>query len=132
MRKERRDHTLQATALVNEAFLNSAIGGREMAEPANASECAKAMRRILWTMLAQMRRASVEMACEGYTGYAKSSVGSGYRSCSRRAVTRCGIGPQQSRMIKCLLRRPEMEQTAEVINMAPRGREWRMAKPGCC
>lgn len=137
LRKERPEHTLQPTALVNEAFLKL-IDQRAVRWQNRAhffGIAAQAMRRIL-----------VDHA----RAHAASKRGDGARRVPLEdaeavggaididllaldeALTRlAAIDPQQSRVVELrFFGGLTMEETAEVMHISPAtvGREWRMAK----
>jgi RNA polymerase sigma factor (TIGR02999 family) len=137
LRKERPDHTLQATALVNEAFLKL-IDQRAVKWQNRAhffGIAAQAMRRIL-----------VDYA----RAHSAGKRGDGVRAVPLddavvigampdtdllaldEALTRLAtIDPQQSRVVELrFFGGLTMEETAEVMHISPAtvGREWRMAK----
>lgn len=137
MRKERPDHTLQPTALVNEAFLR--LVDQRAVKWQNRAHffgiAAQAMRRIL-----------VDHA----RAHAASKRGDGVRTVPLDeaaliggmadvdlialddALTRlASIDPQQSRVVELrFFGGLTMEETAEAMRISPAtvGREWRMAK----
>jgi RNA polymerase sigma-70 factor (ECF subfamily) len=137
LRKERPDHTLQPTALVNEAFLK--LVDQRAARWQNRAHffgiAAQAMRRIL-----------VDHA----RGHAASKRGGALRKVPLddaiaagppvdvdllaldEALTRlAAMDPQQSRIVELrFFGGLTMEETAEVMHISPAtiGREWRMAK----
>ncbi len=137
LRKERQDHTLQPTALVNEAFLKL-IDQRAVKWQNRAhffGIAAQAMRRIL-----------VDHA----RAHAAGKRGDGLRNLPLdeainigatvdidllaldEALTRlAALDPQQSRVVELrFFGGLTMEETAEVMHISPAtvGREWRMAK----
>ena len=137
LRKERPDHTLQPTALVNEAFLKL-IDQRAVRWQNRAhffGIAAQAMRRIL-----------VDHA----RAHAAGKRGDGARKIPLDAAATIGapvdvdllalddaltrlaaIDPQQSRVVELrFFGGLTMEETAEVMRISPAtvGREWRMAK----
>ncbi len=137
LRKERPDHTLQPTALVNEAFIKL-IDQRAVKWQNRAhffGIAAQAMRRIL-----------VDHA----RAHGASKRGDGVRNVAfddaimiggtvdidllalDEALTRlAAIDPQQSRVVELrFFGGLTMEETAEVMHISPAtvGREWRMAK----
>jgi RNA polymerase sigma factor (TIGR02999 family) len=137
LRKERPDHTLQATALVNEAFLKL-IDQRAVKWQNRAhffGIAAQAMRRIL------VDHARAHSAGKRGDGVRKVSldeavmVGGAVDTdllALDEALTRlAAIDPQQSRVVELrFFGGLTMEETAEVMRISPAtvGREWRMAK----
>jgi RNA polymerase sigma factor (TIGR02999 family) len=137
LRKERADHTLQPTALVNEAFLKlvDQRGVKWQNRAHFFGIAAQAMRRIL-----------VDYA----RAHAAGKRGDGIRKLPLEdammiggaldidllaldeALTRlAAIDPQQSRVVELrFFGGLTMEETAEVMRISPAtvGREWRMAK----
>ena len=136
LRKERRDHTLQPTALVNEAFLK--LVDQRAVKWQNRAHffgiAAQAMRRIL-----------VDHA----RTYAADKRGGGARKVPLdanmlgptvdvdllaldEALTRLAtIDPQQSRIVELrFFGGLTMDETAEVMGISPAtiGRDWRVAK----
>jgi RNA polymerase sigma factor (TIGR02999 family) len=137
LRRERPDHTLQPTALVNEAFLK--LVDQRAAKWQNRAHffgiAAQAMRRIL------VDHARAHAA--GKRGGALRKVPLDEAIVAGRAVdvdllaldealTRLGaLDPQQSRVVELrFFAGLTMEETAEVMRISPAtvGREWRMAK----
>ena len=137
LRRERRDHTLQATALVHEAFLKL-VDQRDVRWQNRAhffGIAAQMMRRIL-----------VDHA----RAHAASKRGSGARPLSLdealvvapasnvdllaldEALTRLGaLDPQQSRVVELrFFGGLTMDETAKVLDISPAtvGREWTLAK----
>ena len=137
LRKERQDHTLQPTALVNEAFLKL-IDQRAVKWQNRAhffGIAAQAMRRIL-----------VDHA----RAYAAGKRGEGARklplddaiviagpididllALDQALMRLATIDPQQSRVVELrFFGGLTMDETAEVMHISPAtvGREWRMAK----
>jgi RNA polymerase sigma factor (TIGR02999 family) len=137
LRKERSDHTLQPTALVNEAFLKL-IDQRAVRWQNRAhffGIAAQAMRRIL------VDHARAHGASKRGDGARKvplddgALVGGGVDIdllALDEALTRlAAIDPQQSRVVELrFFGGLTMEETAEVMHISPAtvGREWRMAK----
>jgi RNA polymerase sigma factor (TIGR02999 family) len=137
LRRERPDHTLQPTALVNEAFLKL-IDQRAVKWQNRAhffGIAAQAMRRIL------VDHARAHAADKRGGGVRKvpfddASVSSLPMDVDLialdEALTRlAAIDPQQSRVVELrFFGGLTMEETAEVMRISPAtiGREWRMAK----
>ena len=137
LRKERPDHTLQPTALVNEAFLKL-IDQRAVRWQNRAhffGIAAQAMRRIL------VDHARAHAAGKRGDGAQKiplddaATVGATVDVdllALDEALTRlAAIDPQQSRVVELrFFGGLTMEETAEVMRISPAtvGREWRMAK----
>ena len=137
MRKERPDHTLQPTALVNEAFLKL-IDQRAVKWQNRAhffGIAAQAMRRIL------VDHARAHAAGKRGDGVRKVSLDDAMMIGGTvdidlialdEALTRlAAIDPQQSRVIELrYFGGLTMDETAEVMHISPAtvGREWRMAK----
>lgn len=137
MRKERLDHTLQPTALVNEAFLKL-IDQRAVKWQNRAhffGIAAQAMRRIL------VDHARAHMAGKRGDGAQKVPLDDAIMIVGTvdvdllaldDALTRlAAIDPQQSRVVELrFFGGLTMDETAEVMRISPAtvGREWRMAK----
>ena len=137
LRKERRDHTLQPTALVNEAFLKL-IDQRAVKWQNRAhffGIAAQAMRRIL------VDHARAHLAGKRGDGARKVPLDEAILIggpvdidllALDEALTRlAAIDPQQSRVVELrFFGGLTMEETAEVmhISQATVGRDWRMAK----
>jgi RNA polymerase sigma factor (TIGR02999 family) len=138
MRRERQDHTLQPTALVNEAFLKL-IDQRAVKWQNRAhffGIAAQAMRRIL------VDHARAHAAGKRGDGARTlplddaAQIGGGTVNIDvlalDEALTRlAAIDPQQSRVVELrFFGGLTMEETAEVMRISPAtvGREWRMAK----
>jgi RNA polymerase sigma factor (TIGR02999 family) len=137
LRKERRDHTLQPTALVNEAFLKL-IDQRAVKWQNRAhffGIAAQAMRRIL------VDHARAHGASKRGDGARKVPLDDAVKIGGTidvnvlaldEALTRlAAIDPQQSRVVELrFFGGLTMEETAEVMHISPAtvGREWRMAK----
>ena len=137
LRRERPDHTLQPTALVNEAFLK--LVDQRAVKWQNRAHffgiAAQAMRRILVDHArahaaskrgGAMRRVPLDEAI------ALGRVGDVDLLALDEALTRLGaMDPQQSRIVELrFFGGLTMEETAEVMHISPAtiGREWRMAK----
>lgn len=137
LRKERPDHTLQPTALVNEAFLKL-IDQRAVRWQNRAhffGIAAQAMRRIL------VDHARAHMAGKRGDGVRNLPLDEAMAIGGAvdidllaldEALTRlAAIDPQQSRVVELrFFGGLTMEETAEVLRISPAtvGREWRMAK----
>ena len=137
LRKERPDHTLQPTALVNEAFLKL-IDQRAVRWQNRAhffGIAAQAMRRIL------VDHARAHAAGKRGDGARKIPLDAAAAIGATvdvdllaldEALTRlAAIDPQQSRVVELrFFGGLTMEETAEVMRISPAtvGREWRMAK----
>ena len=137
LRKERPDHTLQPTALVNEAFLKL-IDQRAVKWQNRAhffGIAAQAMRRIL------VDHARAHAAGKRGDGARKVPLDDAIMIGGTvdidllaldEALTRlAAIDPQQSRVVELrFFGGLTMEETAEVMHISPAtvGREWRMAK----
>jgi RNA polymerase sigma factor (TIGR02999 family) len=137
LRKERPDHTLQPTALVNEAFLKL-IDQRAVKWQNRAhffGIAAQAMRRIL------VDHARAHAAGKRGDGARKlpledailigGSVDIDLLALDEALTRLASIDPQQSRIVELrFFGGLTMEETAEVMHISPAtvGREWRMAK----
>ena len=137
MRKERPDHTLQPTALVNEAFLKL-IDQRAVRWQNRAhffGIAAQAMRRIL------VDHARAHAAGKRGDGIRKvplddammigGTVDIDLLALDESLTRLAAIDPQQSRVVELrFFGGLTMEETAEVMHISPAtvGREWRMAK----
>lgn len=139
LRKERSDHTLQPTALVNEAFLKL-IDQRAVRWQNRAhffGIAAQAMRRILVDHArahsagkrgdgAQKVPLDAAMAIGG-----PMAMDAGLLALDEALTRLAAIDPQQSRVVELrFFGGLTMEETAEVMRISPAtvGREWRMAK----
>jgi RNA polymerase sigma factor (TIGR02999 family) len=137
MRKERPDHTLQPTALVNEAFLKL-IDQRAVRWQNRAhffGIAAQAMRRIL------VDHARAHAAGKRGDGIRKvplddammigGTVDIDLLALDESLTRLAAIDPQQSRVVELrFFGGLTMEETAEVMHISPAtvGREWTMAK----
>ncbi len=137
LRRERPDHTLEATALVHEAYLQL-VDQRNVQWQSRAhffGIAAQLMRRIL---VEYARRRS---AAKRGSGEPKLSLGEHAGWSAERnvelvaldeALTRLAtIDPQQSRLVELrFFGELTVEETAEVLSVSPRTvkREWRIAK----
>jgi RNA polymerase sigma factor (TIGR02999 family) len=137
LRKERQDHTLQPTALVNEAFLKL-IDQRAVKWQNRAhffGIAAQAMRRIL---VDHARAHAAGKRGDGVRNLPLDEaimIGGGVDFdllALDEALTRlAAIDPQQSRVVELrFFGGLTMEEAAEVMRISPAtvGREWRMAK----
>jgi RNA polymerase sigma factor (TIGR02999 family) len=137
LRKERPDHTLQPTALVNEAFLKL-IDQRAVRWQNRAhffGIAAQAMRRILVDHARAhgagkrgdgARRVPLEDAA-----MIGGAVDIDLLALDEALTRLAAIDPQQSRVVELrFFGGLTMEETAEVMHISPAtvGREWRMAK----
>src|SRR5687767_15211512 len=137
LRKERPDHTLQPTALVNEAFIK--LVDQRAVKWQNRAHffgiAAQAMRRIL------VDHARAHAAGKRGDGIRKLPLEDAMMIggvmdidllALDEALTRlAAIDPQQSRVVELrFFGGLTMEETAEVMHISPAtvGREWRMAK----
>ena len=137
LRKERPDHTLQPTALVNEAFLK--LVDQRAVKWQNRAHffgiAAQAMRRIL------VDYARAHTAGKRGAGAPKVPLENGMLAGGTmdidllaldEALTRlAALDPQQSRVVELrFFGGLTMDETAEVMRISPAtvGREWRMAK----
>ena len=137
LRRERADHTLQPTALVNEAFLK--LVDQRAARWQNRAHffgiAAQAMRRILVDHArahaaskrgGAMRKVPLDDASLTGPGPDVDLLA------LDEALTRlAALDPQQSRVVELrFFGGLTMEETAEVMHISPAtvGREWRMAK----
>jgi len=137
MRRERPDHTLQATALVNEAFLKL-VDQRAVRWQSRAhffGIAAQAMRRILVDHArahASAKRGAGETTLPLDEAVAFTDMPSADVLALDEALTRLGtVDPQQSRVVELrFFAGLTMEETAEVLHISPAtvGREWTMAK----
>ena len=137
LRKERPDHTLQPTALVNEAFLKL-IDQRAVRWQNRAhffGIAAQAMRRIL------VDHARAHAAGKRGDGVRKlpleeaivigGAVDIDLLALDEALTRLAAIDPQQSRVVELrFFGGLTLEETAEVMHISPAtvGREWRMAK----
>jgi RNA polymerase sigma factor (TIGR02999 family) len=137
LRKERPDHTLQPTALVNEAFLKL-IDQRAVRWQNRAhffGIAAQAMRRIL---VDHARARAAGKRGDGVRNVPLEEAAMVANALDHKllaldeALTRlAAIDPQQSRVVELrFFGGLTMEETAEVMRISPAtvGREWRMAK----
>jgi RNA polymerase sigma factor (TIGR02999 family) len=136
LRRERPDHTLQPTALVNEAFLK--LVDQRAAKWQNRAHffgiAAQAMRRILVDHArahaaskrgGAMRRVPLDDAMLG------RPVDVDLLDLDEALTRLAAMDPQQSRIVELrFFGGLTMEETAEVMHISPAtiGREWRMAK----
>ena len=137
LRRERPDHTLQPTALVNEAFLK--LVDQRAVKWQNRAHffgiAAQAMRRILVDH-ARAHAASKRGGALRKVPLDDAIVSGGATDVELlaldQALTRlAALDPQQSRIVELrFFGGLTMEETAEVMHISPAtiGREWRMAK----
>ena len=137
LRRERPDHTLQPTALVNEAFLK--LVDQRTAKWQNRAHffgiAAQAMRRILVDH-ARAHAASKRGGAARKVPFDDAKlIGRGVDVdllALDEALTRlAALDPQQSRIVELrFFGGLTMEESAEVMHISPAtvGREWRMAK----
>jgi RNA polymerase sigma-70 factor, ECF subfamily len=137
LRKERPNHTLQPTALVNEAFLK--LVDQRAAKWQNRAHffgiAAQAMRRILVDHArahAASKRGGALRQVPLDDAHIPGPVGDVDLLALDEALTRlAAMDPQQSRIVELrFFGGLTMEETAEVMHISPAtiGREWRMAK----
>ena len=137
LRRERRDHTLQATALVHEAFIKlvdqRAVRWQNRAHFFGIA--AQAMRRILVDHArahSAEKRGSGERAVSLDEAVALVGAPSVDLLALDEALTRLTtIDPQQSRVVELrFFGGLTIEETAEVMDVSPAtvGREWTLAK----
>jgi RNA polymerase sigma-70 factor, ECF subfamily len=137
LRKERPDHTLQPTALVNEAFLKL-IDQRAVKWQNRAhffGIAAQAMRRILVdharARAAGKRGDGVRNVPLDEAMTIGGTVNIDLLALDEALTRLAAIDPQQSRVVELrFFGGLTMEETAEVMHISPAtvGREWRMAK----
>jgi RNA polymerase sigma factor (TIGR02999 family) len=137
MRKERPDHTLQPTALVNEAFLKL-IDQRAVKWQNRAhffGIAAQAMRRILVdharAHTASKRGDGVRTVPLDDAVVIGGTVNIDVLALDEALTRLAAIDPQQSRVVELrFFGGLTMEETAEVMHISPAtvGREWKMAK----
>ena len=137
LRKERSDHTLQPTALVNEAFLKL-IDQRAVRWQNRAhffGIAAQAMRRILVdharAHAASKRGDGAQRVPLDDVELAGGTVDIDLLALDEALTRLAAIDPQQSRVVELrFFGGLTMEETAEVMRISPAtvGREWRMAK----
>jgi RNA polymerase sigma-70 factor, ECF subfamily len=137
LRRERRDHTLQPTALVNEAFLKL-VDQRDVRWENRAhffGIAAQMMRRILVDH-ARAHGASKRGAGERPLSLEEASIAAPTPDVNvialDEALTRLAtLDPQQSRVVELrFFGGLTVEETAEVLHISPAtvGREWKVAK----
>ena len=137
MARERRGHTLQATALVNEAFLRLTdaqhLRWQDRAHFLGVS--ARLMRRVLVDHARsrgyRKRGGGAQRVtlCEGLVGLARTSRRRG--GAGPRARSACGgRRPEEPDHRIAVLRGLSVEETAEVLHVSPDTvkRDWRLAK----
>jgi RNA polymerase sigma factor (TIGR02999 family) len=136
LRKERPDHTLQPTALVNEAFLK--LVDQRAVKWQNRAHffgiAAQAMRRILVDHArahaagkrgADVRKVPLDESIAG------RAVDVDLLALDEALTRLAAMDPQQSRIVELrFFGGLTMEETAEVMRISPAtiGREWRLAK----
>jgi RNA polymerase sigma factor (TIGR02999 family) len=138
MRNERISHTLQATALVHEAFLR--LVGQERADWQSRSQfigvAARLMRRILVDHArghAAAKRASIPVTLDEARLNQGATLGQTEEILAvDEVLERLGqIDPQQARVVELrYFGGLSVEETAEVMEISPRTvkREWAMAR----
>jgi RNA polymerase sigma factor (TIGR02999 family) len=137
MRRERRDHTLQATALVNEAFLKL-VGQRDVHWQNRAhffGIAAQAMRRILVDH-ARARASEKRGAGERHVSIDDAAVIGEPTDLDLLALDEAlerldRVDPQQSRVVELrFFAGMTIEETAEALQISPATvvREWTVAK----
>jgi RNA polymerase sigma factor (TIGR02999 family) len=137
LRKERPDHTLQPTALVNEAFLKL-IDQRSVKWQNRAhffGIAAQAMRRILVdharARLAGKRGGDMHKVPLDAGNLVGPAVDIDLLALDEALTRLAALDPQQSRIVELrFFGGLTMEETAEVMRISPAtiGREWRIAK----
>jgi RNA polymerase sigma factor (TIGR02999 family) len=137
LRKERPDHTLQPTALVNEAFLKL-VDQRAAKWQSRAhffGIAAQAMRRILVDHArahsADKRGGDVRKVPLDTIDVMDRVVDVDLLALDEALTRLASMDPQQSRIVELrFFGGLTMEETAEVMHISPAtiGREWRMAK----
>jgi RNA polymerase sigma-70 factor, ECF subfamily len=137
LRRERADHTLQPTALVNEAFLKL-IDQRSVRWQNRAhffGIAAQAMRRILVdharTHAASKRGGGLRKVSLDDANVIGPAVDLDVLAIDEALTRLAAIDPQQSRIVELrFFGGLTMEETAEVMHISPAtiGREWRIAK----
>ena len=138
LREEREGHTLQATALVHEAYLR--LAGQSRAGWQNRAQfmavAAQAMRRIL-VDYARQRVAAKRGGGEAPLDIEIAEVGGGVQQSEEmlavdEALARLALqDPQQARVVEMrYFGGMTVEETADALQIAPRTvkREWAMAK----
>ncbi len=137
MRRERADHTLQPTALVNEAFLKlvdqRAVRWQNRAHFFGIA--AQAMRRILTDharAYAAGKRGSGERPVELHEAMAVAGLPDTDILALDEALTRlAAFDPQQSRIVELrFFAGMTMQETAEALGISPAtvGRDWTLAR----
>ena len=137
LRRERPDHTLQPTALVNEAFLKL-IDQRAVKWQNRAhffGIAAQAMRRILVdharAHAADKRGGDVRKVPLDAATLIGPAVDVDLLALDEALTRLAALDPQQSRIVELrFFGGLTIEETAEVMNISPAtiGREWRMAR----
>jgi RNA polymerase sigma factor (TIGR02999 family) len=137
LRRERSDHTLQPTALVNEAFLK--LVDQRSAKWQNRAHffgiAAQAMRRILVdharAHAASKRGGALRKVPLDDAILVGGAVDVDVLALDDALTRLAALDPQQSRIVELrFFGGLTMEETAEVMHISPAtvGREWRMAK----
>jgi RNA polymerase sigma factor (TIGR02999 family) len=136
LRKERPDHTLQPTALVNEAFLK--LVDQRAVKWQNRAHffgiAAQAMRRILVDHArahAAAKRGAAVRKVPLDAGLAGRAMDVDLLALDEALTRLAALDPQQSRIVELrFFGGLTMEETAEVMRISPAtiGREWRVAK----
>jgi RNA polymerase sigma factor (TIGR02999 family) len=137
LRKERPDHTLQPTALVNEAFLK--LVDQRAVKWQNRAHffgiAAQAMRRILVdharAHAASKRGGAVRKVPLEDAAMIGRAVDVDVVALDEALTRLAALDPQQSRIVELrFFGGLTMEETAEVMRISPAtiGREWRVAK----
>lgn len=142
MSGERRDHTLQATALVNEAYLKIAgQSGSEWQDRAHFfAVCAQVMRHILMDHARSHARDkrggpdAIRVSLEGTAVLAAERAGD-FVALDEALRTLEDLDPQKGRIVELrYFAGLTIEETAEVLKISPTTvrREWRRAKAWLC
>ena len=137
LRRERPDHTLQPTALVNEAFLK--LIDQRVVKWQNRAHffgiAAQAMRRILVdharTHAAEKRGGGVRKVPLDDANMVGRTVDVDLLALDEALTRLAAIDPQQSRIVELrFFGGLTMDEAAEVMRISPAtiGREWRIAK----
>ena len=137
LRRERPDHTLQPTALVNEAFLK--LVDQRAVKWQNRAHffgiAAQAMRRILVdharAHVASKRGGALRKVSLDDARLVGGAVDVDLLALDQALTRLAALDPQQSRVVELrFFGGLTMEETAEVMRLSPAtiGRDWRMAK----
>ena len=137
LRQERPDHTLQATALVHEAYLK--LIGAQSVEWQNRAHffavAAQVMRRVLVDMArqrrAQKRGGGLKVPLDEALGLPGEEGGVDLVGLDEALDRLAEVDPQQSRIIELrYFGGLSVEETAEALGVSPRTvkREWRVAR----